>query len=224
MNKSFIDTQEQWNRVAQGGNWRGYLAQGYELEPNFRDSGFNWTMQLNSFLYKFGISLHNKIILELGCGAGRMSEFLAQEVKKLYAVDISVEIIALARERLEKTTNVDLICILEEGESFSILENSSIDLVFSVAVLQHCSENIVKDYFKDIGRILKSNGYFVFQIPIAEKHETIPYEQQPAVDMTYWTLDEIKQLAKDEGYYIINIPKDTRSNGKEYFIFKKENI
>jgi len=221
MVKQFNDLQEQWNKVSEGSNWRGYLAQGYELDPDFKKSGLSWTNHLQDYLSKFSIELNNKVMLELGCGAGRMTEFLAPQVKKLYAVDISIGMLTLAHERLKEITNIEYMCLLEENGGFSIIESSSFDLVFSVAVLQHCSEHMVIDYFASVSRVLKPEGYFVFQIPIREKHETIPYEPEPAVDMTYWKLDEIKSLAYNFNYKIINIPKDTRSNGKEYFILQK---
>lgn len=219
--KTFIELQNQWDRVAHGTNWRGYIAQGNELELNFRKSGLSWTIGLQLFLSKFKIELYEKTMVEIGCGAGRMTEFLSQQVKELYAIDISSDLLAIARKRLNGINNIIYIGLVEENDELKMIENSSIDLVFSVAVFQHCSEIIVENYFKNIARILKPNGYFVFQIPIAQEHKTSLFNNEPAVDMTYWTQNEIEQLAKDNNYYIINIPIDTDSNGKEYFIFQK---
>jgi cyclopropane fatty-acyl-phospholipid synthase-like methyltransferase len=219
--KNFNDLKQQWNNVSKGTNWRGYIAAGNELEHDFKISGQNWVKHLSRYLYKFGISLNKKIVVEVGCGAGRMTYFLCERAKKVFGIDISSGLIKIANNRIKKGKHIEFLCIEEDFKNLKVIKDLSVDLIFSVAVFQHCSEEIVEKYFKFSNRVLKNNGYFVFQIPIALKHETIPYEPEPAVDMTYWTLDEILELAIKNNYSIINIPKDTNSNGKEYFIFKK---
>lgn len=218
LKKDVIELQRQWNNVAKGTNWRGYIAAGNELEEDFDKSGFVWTKHLQDYLFDFNINILGKIMIELGCGAGRMTKFLSYSTKKLYAMDISQGILNKAIERIGSRKNVEF--IVSPGD-FSFLPEYSIDIIFSVAVFQHANEESVEYYLKDGATTLKQGGYFIFQIPISSQHETIPYENEPAVDMTYWTLGEIKQLAKKYNYYIINIPKDTISNGNEYFIFKK---
>lgn len=50
----------------------------------------------------------NDIVLELGCGYGRVLSRLAQKAKKVYGIDISEESLKLARDILTDTPNVEL--------------------------------------------------------------------------------------------------------------------
>jgi len=218
LNKNYKDVKDQWDLTSEDDNWRGFLAAGHENEESFRTSGAEWTQRLLIFLLKHNIYLSNSRIVELGCGAGRMTEFLALTAKRVQAVDISAGMITRARERLGKLSNAEFLCIIRD---FSIITDLSIDIIFSVAVLQHNPEDTVRRLFQDGIRILKKGGYFVFQIPIDKTHHEEPYEPQHSVDMVYWTIDELQEIARVYKYKIINIPKDTMSNGNDYFIFQK---
>ncbi len=98
----------------------------------------------------------SKICLEMGCGNGRMTEFLAKEFARVFAVDISQEMLDLAQKRLAGYSNVDF--IQSDGTKFN-LPNESIDFVFSYLVLQHfLTKEMVKKTLKEFYRLLKIGG------------------------------------------------------------------
>ncbi len=55
-----------------------------------------------------GMSAKNMKVLEIGCGAGRMTRALAEVFGEVYAVDVSGEMIAKAKEALADLGNVHL--------------------------------------------------------------------------------------------------------------------
>lgn len=101
-------------------------------------------------------------VLEIGCGTGRLSEFIAPHVQTLHAVDISEKMILQAQQRLHTLTNA--VFTATDGMSFQ-LEDDSIDVVFSYIVFQHMpSIDIVQKNINEISRILKSSGVAKIQL------------------------------------------------------------
>jgi len=135
-------------------------------KDQFRDSGANDYME-----YIFTDDLIMDIprlsadlvtIVDLGCGIGRMTEFMVDDFDKVVGIDVSHEMIMMARERLKGVNNVLL--IETDGEILP-LENRSIDIVFSYLVFQHIKERkIVKSNFKEVYRVLKPGGLFKVRI------------------------------------------------------------
>lgn len=103
------------------------------------------------------ISLQGKI-LEIGCGTGRMTEFIAQSFEEVVGVDISGEMIRQGKERLKDISNVKL--IETDGSTFP-LEDNYFDTAFSYIVFQHIkTKEMVESNFKEVYRVLKAWGLF----------------------------------------------------------------
>jgi hypothetical protein len=77
---------------------------------------------------------------------------------------------------------------------------------------------MVERLIEDGKRILKRGGYYVFQIPLASKHKCVPCNDAHAVDMVYWTREEVLDLAKQFQFKVIHEPRDTQD---QFFIFQK---
>ncbi|HLH31357.1 MAG TPA: class I SAM-dependent methyltransferase [Terriglobia bacterium] len=111
-------------------------------------------------------------ILEIGCGAGRMTEPLSRLFGHVDAVDISSEMVARARTALAARENVQF--HVNNGFDLSMLPDNSFDFAFSVIVFQHIPrKSVVENYIRETWRVLRSNSLFKFQLqgyPIAERH------------------------------------------------------
>jgi ubiquinone/menaquinone biosynthesis C-methylase UbiE len=214
--KDFRKLKSDWDIAAQTLNFRDYIAQGFNEEEAFKESGKKSTKWIREFINKYEIDWKDKIVVELGCGAGRMTEFIAKDAKLVQAVDISAEMLKRLRQRLGDKKNIEPLCIIRD---YSVISDLSVDLIISYLVFQHTPENMVERLFEDGRRILKPNSYYFFQIPIAETHKCIPCNDANAVDMVYWTLEEVKELANKYRFKIIAESKDNSC----FFIFKKEN-
>jgi len=96
------------------------------------------------------------IALEIGCGVGRLLQPMALYFKQVIGLDIAPNMLALARQYLDKIENVKLALI--ENDLFPV-ENNSVDYVFSVIVFQHiyCQE-VIKRYLLETQRVLKVDG------------------------------------------------------------------
>jgi SAM-dependent methyltransferase len=103
-------------------------------------------------------------VLNIGCGVGRLERYLAPDVRELWAIDVSGEMIRRARERLAGLANVHL---REVGnrDFLSGFESERFDLVFSFLVLQHLEKEDAFLYLRDAFRVLKPGGFLVAQFP-----------------------------------------------------------
>ena len=101
-------------------------------------------------------------MLEVGCGAGRMTGSFARRFVTVNALDISTTMQDFAKENLAEFRNIHW--IIGDGTTFSAVPNDSVDFVFSYLVLQHLpTEDLVLAYIREMVRVLKPNGIFLFQ-------------------------------------------------------------
>ncbi len=111
-------------------------------------------------------------VLEIGCGAGRMTLALSRIFGRVDAVDISPEMIAQARVALTARTNVHL--YVNNGTDLSMFSDNTFDFAISAIVFQHIPKQaIVENYIREVWRVLRTRSLFKFQLqgcPIAEKH------------------------------------------------------
>ena len=73
--------------------------------------------------------------LEIGCGPGRLMLPLSDVFGHISGVDVSCEMIALAKENLARVDHADV--RLNEGSDLAAFEDESIDFCYSFAVFQH---------------------------------------------------------------------------------------
>jgi SAM-dependent methyltransferase len=95
-------------------------------------------------------------ILELGPGFGRWTHYLRDSCDRLVAVDMSERCIAACRERFEDDPKVEL--HLNDGISLDMVEDGSVDFVFSFDSLVHAEADVVATYLEQIARKLNPNG------------------------------------------------------------------
>lgn len=103
-----------------------------------------------------------KSMLELGCGAGRMTRSFAERFSHVYAFDISNEMLGHAKALFPNASNVNW--ILGNGTDLSVLGDETVEFAFSYIVLQHMPEPIFAiRYIREMLRVLKPGGVFQFQ-------------------------------------------------------------
>lgn len=103
-----------------------------------------------------------KSMLELGCGAGRMTHSFSRRFSRVYAFDISTEMLCHSRTLFPDATNVNW--ILGNGTDLAGLADQTVDLAFSYIVLQHLPEPAFAfRYIQEMLRVLKPDGIFLFQ-------------------------------------------------------------
>jgi len=104
-------------------------------------------------------NIKNKKILEIGCGGGQCSIAFSKKGAICTGLDLSIEQIKYAKE-LAKKEKVKVEFLVEDIQKLKNIKSNSYDIVFSAFALQYVP-NLYK-CFKEVNRVLKRNGLFVF--------------------------------------------------------------
>ena len=154
------------DRAAAGAERAIYTRDSEDDEQDFERSGLvNYNQLVRPYLPVLldGLDPSRCCAVEIGCGAGRMTRWLAQAFGKVHGFDVSPRMIELARARLDGLPNVVLHA--SSGVSLEPLEDASADLVFSYIVFQHIpDQSIIEAYVREAARVLRPGGVFKFQV------------------------------------------------------------
>lgn len=102
-------------------------------------------------------------VLEIGCGAGRMTKPLAGFFGEVHAVDISEEMIRIATQRLADVPNAFF--YRNNGMDLKALPAEHFDFALSFIVFQHVpSKEVIAGYIEEVHRVLKPGRLFKFQV------------------------------------------------------------
>lgn len=96
-------------------------------------------------------------VLELACGTGWWTQWLAENARRVTAVDAAEEMLALNRERV-KASNVQYIL----ADVFSWKPDRRFDLVFFAFWLSHVPQGRFAAFWELVGHSLKANGRIFF--------------------------------------------------------------
>ena len=96
------------------------------------------------------------VILEIGCGIGRVGQVLAPRCKRWIGCDVSPNMLGFARQRLASFDNVDLVEI--SGFDLSPIPSNSVDVVYCTVVFMHLDEWDRYNYILEASRVLRVGG------------------------------------------------------------------
>jgi SAM-dependent methyltransferase len=149
-------------------------------------------------------------ILEIGCGAGRVTRAFAQYFGEVWGVDISLEMVRQAREACVGFSNAHI--VQNNGKDLRAVSNPWVrwfrreaplqfDFAFSFMVFQHIpNRRIIENYVREAYRLLRPGGLFKFQVqgsPLAEadpEHSWVgvPFSERDARELARTTGFEMR--------------------------------
>ena len=130
-------------------------------------------------------------VVVIGCGYGRESALIAPHVAHVYGIDVSELILQKTRKFLGRHGVNNFTPVLAERWEMEI--PSGIDLVFSHAVFQHLTRDLVKDYVGGLAAKLSPQGKFLLQFieDTGGTHDAELKVYEPSVS---WNAAEIGEL------------------------------
>jgi SAM-dependent methyltransferase len=136
--------------------------------------------------------------LEIGCGPGRLMRPLSRHFREIHGVDVSDEMITLARERLRDAPNAH--AHRGSGAGLEMFRDHYFDFIYSYAVFQHIpSREVVFRYLDEAHRVLKAGGVMRCQLnglpATARKYDTW--------EGVRVTPDEIARFARERGFRLL---------------------
>ncbi len=149
-------------------------------------------------------------VLEIGCGAGRITRALAGVFGEVHAVDVSGEMVRLARKAVTGLGNVFL--YQNNGMDLSVLSSSYVfDFVFSIIVFQHIpSYAVIESYVREVHRVLRPGALFKFQVQGGRPTEGSEYDTWTGVSFTQ---EQALKLASGCGFEL----RYSHGVGDQYF-------
>lgn len=130
-------------------------------------------------------------VLEIGCGAGRVTRALSEIFGRVFAVDVSGEMVRQATAAVADRPGVKV--LQNNGTDLSVLgAERDFDFAFSSIVFQHIpSREVIEKYVSEVNRVLRPGALFKFQVQGDCSIETrpddtwlgVPFSDQQAVEM-----------------------------------------
>ena len=105
--------------------------------------------------------VRGKTILEYGCGDGENTVVLANRGAKIIALDISAELLEVARKRLEVNDCRAVELLIGSAHTLP-LPDESVDIIFGMAILHHLELDLAA---REVLRVLKKGGRAIFEEP-----------------------------------------------------------
>ena len=103
----------------------------------------------------------NKKILEVGCSTGNLArQIIDMENNSYYGIDISQKYIDIATQSSLKGT------FLQMDARKLNFDNEFFDIIMLSSVLHHIDDNVGKNCFKEVHRVLKKEGVVIVAEPI----------------------------------------------------------
>jgi ubiquinone/menaquinone biosynthesis C-methylase UbiE len=116
------------------------------------------------------IGIHpSDVVLEIGCGVGRMGHIFSGKCSKWIGTDISGRMLKYAAQRLKDLKNIELIELSTVG--LKEIPDNSVDVVYCTVVFMHLYEWDRYRYVEESHRVLKRGGRFYFDnVDISSSH------------------------------------------------------
>ncbi|HLX45295.1 MAG TPA: class I SAM-dependent methyltransferase [Bryobacteraceae bacterium] len=205
----FVDIVERmrsdWNRRAkEDAYFYAAFARRQQSDQEFFASAADTIPTLEKELFRLPASPSGRRALEIGSGPGRLMGPMSRHFAEIHGVDISEEMIELARERLRSIPNARL--HVTPGSDLAMFGDDSFDFAYSYTVFQHIpSRDVVLNYLRESRRVLKPGGILCCQL-----RGTPPLNTELERELETWTgchftRDEMLAFARQHDFQLVAI-------------------
>ena len=165
------------------------------------DTNINKTRDLEALaLQETLANIEFETCLEIGCGTGKNAAWLLTKAKTITAVDLSTEMLAKAKEKINsEKVNFIQADILQDWN----FTNTKYGLISFSLVLEHI-ENL-EPLFEKVSKVIAENGY----VYIGELH---PFKQYTGTKARYDT-DEGEQIVSCFNHHLSDFTQAAKKNG-----------
>ena len=147
------------------------------------------------------------VVLEIGCGIGRVGRELAPQCRKWIGCDVSARMLNLAADRLREFPNVEL--VETSGYDLKPIADVSVDLVYCTAVFMHLEQWDRYNYVEEAFRVLRAGGkLYVDNVDLCsekgweifQRHRQFRPETRPAHITECSTPQELEEYLRRAGF------------------------
>jgi ubiquinone/menaquinone biosynthesis C-methylase UbiE len=147
------------------------------------------------------------VVLEIGCGVGRVGRTMAPRCREWIGADISGAMLGHAARRLQHCPNVRFVELHDVG--LAGIADGSVDLVYCTVVFMHLYEWDRYRYVQEAHRVLRRGGRCYFDnVDITSAHgwsvfqdsASYPPAERPAYLPLTSSADELRTYAQRAGF------------------------
>ena len=103
-------------------------------------------------------------VLDLGCGTGRNSNYLAERGNLVFGLDLAANALKLASERAEKAGLSEQTKYLRQSIGDKLpFEDNSFDLILDITASNSIKSSEREVYLKESSRVLKPGGFMILR-------------------------------------------------------------
>jgi 2-polyprenyl-3-methyl-5-hydroxy-6-metoxy-1,4-benzoquinol methylase len=118
------------------------------------------TDEIVQLMQSWGLLRPDAILLDLGCGSGRIVETVSRHVRTVFGLDISIRMLQTARGRCVDCENSHL--ILGSGRDLAMFRDGCLDVVVAVDVFPYLvMSGIAQRQIEEAARVLRRNGHLL---------------------------------------------------------------
>src|SRR5215211_5980635 len=113
-----------------------------------------------------GLPANNRVVLDFGCGVGRLSRAFSGHFHRYVGIDISARMVARAEELNAHLPNCTF--LVNDSRGLGRFGGGEFDAVVSYLVLQHIPDrDLIREYLVELARVLAPGGLLAVQLPSA---------------------------------------------------------
>lgn len=149
------------------------------------------TREIIAQLERWNVISRKSVVLDIGCGIGRIAAELAPRVREVHGIDVSGRMIETALRRCAPLSNVRL--MKSSGRDLHEFENESIDAALAVDTFPYINQSgapLVTTFFAETARVLRPGGDFVIL--------NYSYSEDDAASVA-----DVTRLAREHGFEVI---------------------
>jgi cyclopropane fatty-acyl-phospholipid synthase-like methyltransferase len=120
------------------------------------------TAEIVEQLDKWGLLTRHTDLLDIGCGIGRLLIPLADKVRNVTGIDVSAEMVKVARRRTASHANVTV--IKGDGRGLGDLRDGTFDVAIAVdsfPYLRQSGYELVRTFVSESARVLRPRGQLI---------------------------------------------------------------
>ncbi len=142
-----------------------------------------WAEKIEAFIEQYGITKkkgevssaqeeEKNLVLDLACGTGTLTELLVQKGYDMIGVDLSYDMLEIAREKQEETQS-DIMYICQDMRDLELYSTVGTVICACDSINYVLEESGVLETFQRVNNYLHPGGIFIFDFNTSYKYATV---------------------------------------------------
>lgn len=196
--KNFSQLQESWDNFGKTEPWWSVVTDQqfassnvhFEAIEEFYSQGNDHVNFMEMILQDHGYTFQDKIILDFGCGLGRLTKACLSYTTKCYGMDISQPHLDIAKTQVPDAK----FFLVDSFEKLPELPEKP-EIIISLITLQHARPDLIEKYVHLLLKQLANGGIALLHIPYYIENYVPVTDLQHTMEMHFVPKERIHNIA-----------------------------